>query len=125
MARTGGEASDTQLVFSFSQAVNWNMPNGSTPFNGVRITDGDNGVASFAAVVIAPDTTLAGFDASHVTHSNDQILVNFAGLTSKVGDRIVLNVSAVPEPAQWTLMLAGGATMAGLSRRQRRPRHGT
>lgn len=41
-------------------------------------------------------------------------LIGFAGMAA--GDRFSLTVSAVPEPATWALLLAGGAFVAGVRR---------
>lgn len=41
-------------------------------------------------------------------------LIGFAGMAA--GDRFRLTVSAVPEPAAWALLLAGGAFVAGVRR---------
>lgn len=113
------DASDTQLRVTFTKNQLWTTPEGTTPFNGMRITDGAHVVDAFKAVTMDAASTLPGFDASSIHFSDDQILVNFIGLTSQIGDTVVLTVSSVPEPAQAWLLLAGLAGLAPMARRRR------
>ena len=112
------DVDDSALTFSFVRAILWTIPNGWTaPFtpssggsllmNGLRISDYGSSVPDFQSFQVLPGTTLQNFDATRVRVTPDVVLVDFTGLTSTLGDRVVLQISPVPEPSTWLLLSAG------------------
>lgn len=65
-------------------------------------------------------TTLAGFTASNVTITDQQIIINWGGLTYAAGDDVVLNFAFVPEPSSIIALGAGCVALPLLARRRRR-----
>jgi hypothetical protein len=96
---------------------------GVYPFNGVRIFDFAGTIAAIGGVTINAATNLAGFDISRVTFSSDSIYVNLQGLRVNADTIISIDVApaAVPEPANWTMMIAGFAAVGKMARRRRMP----
>lgn len=111
MASAALDLSDTQITVLFHE-VGFNT--GS--FNGFRINDVNLSIASFGAVTInsASNVTL---DPSRISFDADNIWVSFAGDSYSLGDKLVLDVSAVPEPQTYALMLLGLVGVAAVSRR--------
>jgi PEP-CTERM motif len=112
------DADDTTLTFSFVRATLWTIPNGWTaPFtpsssgsllmNGLRMSDNDGSVPNFESFQVLSGTTLQNFDSTRVRLTPDMVLVDFTGLTSTSGDKVVLQLSPVPEPSTWLLIAAG------------------
>lgn len=66
-------------------------------------------------------TDFAGLDASRITFSPDEVTVNMTGITPVAGQSftITLLTSAVPEPGNVALLLAGLGALACTARRRR------
>lgn len=105
------DLSDTQIAILFTEV---SFSGGD--FNGFRINDVNMSIASFGAVTInsASNVTL---DPSRISFDADNIWVSFAGDSYSPGDKLVLDVSAVPEPQTYALMLLGLFGVAAVSRR--------
>jgi hypothetical protein len=74
----------------------------------VFTSSGSLGIAS--AKVDVGGTTLGGFDDSRVTFNNNQIMINWAGLSYHNGEQVVVDFtfgSAVPEPSSIVALGAG------------------
>jgi len=70
-------------------------------------------------VTINAATNLAGFDASRVTFDTDNVYLNIQGLNVNSDSVVKVDISgAVPEPAAWTLMIAGFGLVGGALRRR-------
>jgi len=112
----GATPGDASLALSF----NYNGIS-FTPaaFNGVRLFDAAGTVAAFQTVTINAATNLAGFDASRVTFDTDNVYLNIQGLNVNSDSVVKVDISgAVPEPAAWTLMIAGFGLVGGALRRR-------
>lgn len=105
---------DTQIAVLFSDVE---FVGGE--FNGFRINDVNMSIPSFTAVTINGATNVT-FDPSRISFDADNIWVNFQGNTYAPGDMLVLDVSAVPEPQTYALMLLGLVGVAAVSRRAKR-----
>ena len=106
---------DTSLDLLFNTVLTnptWN----STAFNGVIFTG--PGFASLGSVTVNSSTNFAGFDASRVTLSGNQLLLNWQGLAYNDGTTVSLSFGVVPEPATWALLITGFG-MVGYAARRR------
>lgn len=106
---------DTSLDLLFNTILTnptWN----STAFNGVIFTG--PGLATLNSVTVNGSTNFAGFDASRVALSGNQLLLNWQGLSYNDGTSISLSFGVVPEPATWALLIAGFG-MVGYAARRR------
>jgi len=98
---------------------------GFTPatFNGVSFTDVSRN-PDITGVSIDPATNLAGFNASLISFTSNEVFVNLQSLTmltdSVVSLDLKFQVSTVPEPS--TLIGAGTAALVGLGYSWRRRR---
>jgi hypothetical protein len=113
------DLSDTKIVFSHMTA-----PDGysSGTFNGWHFSDFLGTIDAFGSVTIDPATNMAGFDASRIDVSADDIFVNFRGLGGDTDTVVVLHIAPVPEPSSASLVLLGGALLAARRRPGVRPR---
>lgn len=84
----------------------WN----SASFNGIIFTSPDS--LGLASALVAPETTMSGFDNSRVSFNANQILINWNGLSYEDGTLVKVNFTSagVPEP----LDTLGVATAIGL-----------
>jgi hypothetical protein len=110
------EFADTRIaIIAFCDICTWS----NAPFNGIRILDFDNQVAAFTGVTINNGTSYAGLDASRLSFTDNQILVNLQDLDGE--GVIVLDVTGnVPEPATWAMLIAGLGAAGSMLRRRRR-----
>lgn len=108
------DLSDTQIAVLFGDVAIY----GAT-FNGFRINDVNMSIASFGAVTINGATNVL-FDPSRISFDADNIWVNLQDSSYAAGDMLVLDVSAVPEPQTYPLMLLGLVGVAAVSRRAKR-----
>lgn len=124
----GVAGSRNNLAFDISDlAIRIFDPDGSSitfagaAFNGFTFDDVFSSIAPIVGLTIDASTTLAGFSASRLSFSAEQLLVNFESLQFTAGQQLVLNVqfgSQVPTPA--TLALFGlGLAGLGWSRRKK------
>ena len=61
-------------------------------FELLRFADANGTISPFASVTIDPATNYAGFDASRLTFTTDQIDVNLTNLPARQGQQILLNI---------------------------------
>ena len=87
-------------------------------FNGLVFTSSNFDLIN--SISIGASTNLAGFDLSRVSIVDDELRLNFAGLTYNTDTVIGLNFTPVPEPGTWAMMLLGfGAVGFAMRRKQR------
>jgi hypothetical protein len=87
-------------------------------FNGIVLTDLTK--SKISDVTVASSSTEPGFTSSDFTFTSNSVTVNFAGLSASTSHAFVLDVSFVPEPASWALMIVGFAGL-GAALRHGRP----
>lgn len=72
-------------------------------FNGIYLENLSRSI--IADLTLSPNTTVAGFDQSRISFTQNTIGFNFQGLRFRAGDQISADVefigSAVPEPSSW------------------------
>jgi len=105
----------TATASDFTESNGWNP----TPFNGFRLYDVNGTIPTFTSVTIDPASNMFGFNASRITFDANNIYVNWNGLNYDVNTVVKLNInSAVPEPANWALMIAGFSLVGAAARRR-------
>jgi hypothetical protein len=122
---------DTSLEFTFVRATSWTIPDGwIAPFtpttggsllmNGLRMSDNAGTVPDFLSFEVLPGTTFPNFSEDRVRVAANTVLVDFAGLTSATGDKVIIQLSPVPEPSIWLLLSAGSVATVLVTQRSRR-----
>lgn len=105
---------DTQVIASnFNTDAVW--LNGA--FNGFVLTNLDHSFQPFAA--LGRQTNMPGFSPANVSISGNAAYVNWQGLSFDENTQVVLYISAVPEPATYAMLLAGGLVLLVAVRRRR------
>lgn len=101
---------DTQVTFG-----RWTTEHTFTDyaFNGTVLKN----VGGWSGFSIDRSSTIAGFSADRISIVDGQLRVNFEGLSVDRGSRLALNISAVPEPETYAMLLAG-IGMIGVARRR-------
>lgn len=90
------------LIDGVSQTYSWDV------LAGVVGSDGLGGAGNLLTLVVRPD----------LSQSNSLFGPHFFDRTALTGaPKLTLDVSPIPEPASWMLLLAGGALIARLKRR--------
>lgn len=113
---------DTSLRLNFTTSLanpTWN----ATTFNGMVFDVLAGSPLSLAAASIDGSSTLSGFNASRVGLSDDQLTIDWNGISYVNGSSLLINfVSApasVPEPGSLALLALALTAWAYIARRQR------
>jgi len=115
---------DTSLLIAFDTVLA-NPTLGNSSFNGLVFTS--TAFSQITGAAVDATTNLAGFDASRVAIVGNELRLNFAGLSYDTDTALALNfssqVSAIPEPASWAMMMLGlgfvGGAMRSTKQRQK------
>lgn len=104
---------DTQIIVNnFNTSAYW-LP-GS--FNGFVVSSLDSAFHPVAALGRA--TNMDGFSLANVSISGNSAYVNWQGLSFDEDTQVVLYISAIPEPDQYILLLAGSCIVFWALRRR-------
>lgn len=99
----------SSLTFFTNQSATY----GTGSFNGYRV---DFAKAIKSATLAAGST----FVPNSVTFSGNSVFFNVSGETALRGHSATINISAVPKPAAWSLMIAGFAMIGATMRSRKR-----
>lgn len=106
------DISDTNVVAHFNLTGGWS----AASFNGFRIFDKYGVLSPFSSVAVNPATNMAGFTAANVSFDDDNIYVNWQGLSFSANTVVSLDVqttaTVTPEPAMtviWSIVVGVGA----------------
>lgn len=112
------DVSDTGIDILFNQALNVSV---GFNFNGLVFEDTNDTIADFTAFTLLA-SPIAGFDASLLSFTDNQLFVDLRGIGEAPGDTIALAVQAgtptvsMPVAAPLALLAFGVVAMAGLRR---------
>jgi len=110
--------SDTALDLVFDTTLmNPDPTFTNASFNGLIFTSSNFNLID--SITIGATTNLAGFDLSRVSIVDDELRLNFAGLTYNTDTVIGLNFTPVPEPGTWAMMLLGFGAVGFAMRRRK------
>ena len=112
----GIDFSDNALVIDFSTllgAPTWT----DTPFNGLVFTG--SALGSIEGITIDPSSTF-GFNPSGASVVGNELRLDWGGVTYGDGQKLTLHFDfgAVPEPATWTMLIAGFGLVGFAARRR-------
>jgi PEP-CTERM motif len=115
--------SDSQITYQFLSDTTWSASGVSLNSGGLFITNGNlltfTGAPSITSVTLdGASSAVAGFGISNVTYNSNSVAVDWQNVTFHNGDKVILNVNAVPEPETYALLLAGLGIVAGVARRR-------
>lgn len=111
----------TSITFDYLSSATWSDSSLSlfpTIHNGIAINQLSG--PAFSSISINSATNLAGFDNSRFSFTNNQLQIDWTGLTFNP-DTVVkfdVNVAAVPEPETYALMFAGLGLVGFAARRK-------
>ncbi len=113
--RTNVDISANSILFTYNSASTWT----ATSFNGVHFFDLNNTVTDILSVSINPATNMTGLNAARITFDNDNIFVNWNGLSFTNNTIVQLDVTfrPVPEPATMAVFGLMGLSALGIRRR--------
>jgi len=105
---------DTQII-----AQNFFTPGFWAPsdFNGFKVTDLTKNFSS--SYSIDSSTNMIGFGTTNVSVSGNIATINWQGLSVDENTRVVLNITAVPEPETYAMMLVGLGLVGAIARRRK------
>lgn len=105
------DISDSNLYIDYANASSWV----GAAFNGFVITDILNDISDFTGVTINAATNLVGFDLSRISFDNNQIWVNWQGLSFDANTIVSLDLQGgqVPEPESLALFGLGVIALVG------------
>jgi len=114
-------ADNTSITFDYSRTSAPGTWSGSslslapTIYNGIGLNV--NAGPTLTSVTIDPSTNMAGFNASDLSFTGNQIEVNWANLSWDSNTIVKLDVNSVPEP--FTIALCAGGLGLAIARRRK------
>lgn len=103
----------TQIIYTYLLDTTWSPSSASLNSGGLYIDNGSlitsgSGVPSITSVTIDPSSVIpSSFTSADVTFNSANVAVTWAGQTFADGDKLVLDVFAVPEPSTYAMLLCG------------------
>ncbi len=112
---------DTKITYTYLSNTDWSPSDVSLNSGGLFITNGNLLTFStpLTSVSLDPSSVVPGFSAANVTFNANSVAVDWQGVHFNRGDQVVFNVSAVPEPETYAMMLAGLGLMGAIARRRK------
>ena len=83
----------------------------STSFNGFRFADYTGTIGAFTSVTLSPATNMVGLDASRISFTADEILINWQGLSFDANTIVSLDIKTATSKA----LIAGGTSQSWMS----------
>lgn len=118
--------SDSQIEYDFLSSVTWSSSGVSLNSSGLFITNGNllsfSGAPAITGVSFnGASSVISGFSLANITFNSSNIAVDWQNITFNQGDKVILdiNVTAVPEPETYAMLLAGLGLMSVVARRRR------
>jgi len=110
---------DTGFKLTFRETATYHNVGGQ--FNGFLLQNQSNNVASFGSAVVVPGgTTLEAFDVGRIKISEDQVAVDFKGMTIAVGQVLEVQLAPVPELSTWAMFGVGLSALLAFRGRVKR-----
>lgn len=105
---------DTQIIADhFTPDTFWSP----AVFNGLILT---NFTKNFSSYTLDGSTNMVGFGVSNFSVSGNVLAINWQSLSFNSNTKVVLNISAVPEPEPYAMLLVGLGLVGAIARRRQR-----
>lgn len=115
---------DNKVEYDFLESTTWSPSSVSLNSGGLFITNGNlltfSGASPITSVTLdGASSVVPGFGIGNVSFNSTNIAVDWQQVHFNAGDKVILNVSAVPEPETYAMLLAGLGLLGAIGRRRK------